>query len=1330
MSNGDRKRSPEYEIAEDLIKNDEAVFGKPDELEVKLSDPGYIASLPYRSRRYLAVHGKDEWLLWEKKRLAEEKALKGKPSTRTPATWLPHATSPFTQETETGYEQGFITPDSRVWLGGEEVGRISPETGEFVKREPSLGEKALGIGAKWLEYGLEGASKSFATLGMPVAEMVGEVEPTNLTKFTLEQLSETAPAPSEEHPYQTMGALPTLEEVKTESRRPYEEYEELPVWEQILLETPGLLATGGITATGIRAGLAGAAAKGGIKGAVAKIAGATLKPAELVEKGTAKAIEVPIKGLKKVTQKAIQKIQPSLESGFDPAKKVQYLPTTEFMVGQIKNPSIAGRAPGWKQALRIIDPTLAERDPITVAKAVQGRLRDLNEGYSTLAMTRLDSIIAKSGKPAMDEARIVAEVTGIRPLANAPQVAEGKASMAAHDIAEWLERYDVPAKYRPYFEELRSVSKETSAMLEDELGKYGIKFRKMAGESDWVYIRRVAESVGEVDRIGLPNWREMQKARVYETVGSGAIAPKPVVYAAPEKELEYQIQSTYEWIASLRVKEILTELTTTAKARVAPEVISDLIDKNARRIVADKIYGTSAFPSLLTRVGRGEKLSPQTLAMVRRQFPDVAEQIGRIMGMKSGRPKAATELRKLFRDTWQEVKNQFWDAKKTYQFRLQSAGKKMDEGTGWFLPGRIFTTQELAGQRTLGRDIAYKVDQQFGYRPRGIGEKVIGAFGKVGTILRQTKAALDLSVQGIQTLPALGIDAMNLITLKPSAFWLKGAARGWQSAFKPASAMGFLDRAEVRAIWGEFAPYGALFNRSEYAEATHILGKIPVVGKLYERLGAAFTIGRQATQTYLLMGERGRALKGLELGSEAFSKRLKELAEWSNLATGVMSTRGMGISATQRGIENVLMFAPRYNRSVFSLVMNLTRGGYTGAQARRAIGGLMAAAYAWGTFVPLAMGQKPRLNPLPASMGGDGAKWLTVRVGNSYIGVGGTVYGLARLFSNNFATLMENPDELFELSMDNATVRFLRGKLGPPGALAIDLITGHDFLGELTRDNLKSVGRTFGDWAIPIWVEGMIDAMEAGSTPWQSAGAGVAEFFGGRTLPHTDYDELKLLRELYSEQDYNRKYDQLRTLERDKLFREHSDLSELQDKVDARNKEISSDPAKWYSELREYFKSQRDSGLDVAANALISKQISKYQYDQERSYIRPYYSGANAALWAAREQEAPEVVRDIQRWIDQNEHPHDRALSTYQEYRSELMETAELPKDWDAIEQQLIVYLSKYDEATQSYIRYMQDAWIDDLPENAQKIERARLQMIEDGTWWDGYRDPGIQLAK
>lgn len=138
MSNGDRKRSPEYEIAEDLIKNDEAVFGKPDELEVKLSDPGYIASLPYRSRRYLAVHGKDEWLLWEKKRLAEEKALKGKPSTRTPATWLPHATSPFTQETETGYEQGFITPDSRVWLGGEEVGSIGE--GGFAQREPTLGE--------------------------------------------------------------------------------------------------------------------------------------------------------------------------------------------------------------------------------------------------------------------------------------------------------------------------------------------------------------------------------------------------------------------------------------------------------------------------------------------------------------------------------------------------------------------------------------------------------------------------------------------------------------------------------------------------------------------------------------------------------------------------------------------------------------------------------------------------------------------------------------------------------------------------------------------------------------------------------------------------------------------------------------------------------------------------------------------------------------------------------------------------------------------------------------------------------------------------------------
>jgi hypothetical protein len=1077
----------------------------------------------------------------------------------------------------------------------------------------------------------------------------------------------------------------------------YTQYRELPWWQQLIYETPGYIATGGITATGIRAGLAGKA------GLLPKVTRGVLKPAELAETGLAKTIEAPIKGARAIAGKI-----PILTKSLGQlTEREGLLPSAEQVVSTIKTPSKLARPPVIKQMARVIDPTLVERNPVIAAKAAQGSFRDMSEGYVALDLAKLDTAIAKGAKPALLKDGIVSPKTGIKALETAPKLPDGSFSMNVHDIAEWFERYDVPAKYRPYFEELRNAARTASLRLERELANYDISLRKIAGESDWVYIRRVVDKIGDIERIGLPNWREMQQARVYEVAGAGTKAPKAVTYLDPEKELKYQLQSAYEWITNLRTKEILTPLTTTAKARVAPEIIDDLIAKNSRRIVADKIYGTSSFPSLLTRVKRGETLSPQTLAMIRREFPEMADDIAKVMSMPMGRERviAATGLRKAFLSIQTTARQEYWEAQKLYQMRLAQAGKKMDEGTSWFLPGRIFTTQELAGRKVLGRDIAYQVEKQFGYRPPGAFEKVISVAGKGGAILRNLKANLDLSVQGIQTLPALGIDVVNLLSLKPSAYWARGAVKGWQSAFKPVKAMEFLDRAEVRAIWEEFIPRGALLNRSEYAEAVDMLGRIPVAGKFYQRSGAAFTMGRQATQTYLLMGERDRALRGLVIGSEAFGKRLTELAQWSNIATGVMSTRAMGVSASQRAAENVLMFAPRYTRATLSLILDFAKGGYTGAQARRAIGGLLAAAYAWGTFSALSAGQKPRLNPLPESMGGDGAKWLTVKVGAAYIGIGSTTYQMIRLFGQNWEALMNHPEDLFKLSMDNPNIRYARGKLGAVPALIADFATGHDYLGELTRSNLGDIAKTFGDWGIPIWVEGMLNAQEAGSAPWQVALTGGAELFGGRTLPETDWDKVRTLRELYAEQDFNKAYKSLTQGDIDKLLEAHPDLAELMEKVKARNLEIASNPEKWFIEERQRILDERNNALEKNALAFSRGRMTMEQYLSERDWIRPFYAGSSAVLWSAKEHLSPDVVKDIERYYEKNAQPQDKALDAYQEYRAQLIENADAPRDWDAITASLDKFIKQYDKDTQEYIALHQNDWINDLPPTAKAVE-------------------------
>ena len=60
--------------------------------------------------------------------------------------------------------------------------------------------------------------------------------------------------------------------------------------------------------------------------------------------------------------------------------------------------------------------------------------------------------------------------------------------------------------------------------------------------------------------------------------------------------------------------------------------------------------------------------------------------------------------------------------------------------------------------------------------------------------------------------------------------------------------------------------------------------------------------------------------------------------------TGLIDTAGMGVPQLTRQLESSFMwFAPRYTRACTSVLASLFRGGYTGQQARRALGGMIGA---------------------------------------------------------------------------------------------------------------------------------------------------------------------------------------------------------------------------------------------------------------------------------------------------------------------------------------------------------------------------------------------------
>lgn len=149
------------------------------------------------------------------------------------------------------------------------------------------------------------------------------------------------------------------------------------------------------------------------------------------------------------------------------------------------------------------------------------------------------------------------------------------------------------------------------------------------------------------------------------------------------------------------------------------------------------------------------------------------------------------------------------------------------------------------------------------------------------------------------------------------------------------------------------------------------------------------------------------------------------------------------------------------------------------------------------------------------------------------------------------------------------------------------------------------------------------------------------------------------------------------------------------------------------------------------ADNLISGRISKYQYDQQRSSYRAYYSGASTAEWREGMTEGAVARSDIDKYMPEAYQRSEefQAVSAYMEIRQKYIDEAGGVFDsevWDKIEEQTLSDLRlDYSETAIQYAIAHKDDWIDKLPEPARSIERQRMIAIENETWWDNYRESG-----
>ena len=372
----------------------------------------------------------------------------------------------------------------------------------------------------------------------------------------------------------------------------------------------------------------------------------------------------------------------------------------------------------------------------------------------------------------------------------------------------------------------------------------------------------------------------------------------------------------------------------------------------------------------------------------------------------------------------------------------------------------------------------------------------------------------------------IGIQGVLLAHTQPVIF-ARAVKNMFQSTFSANVVRRYFANPETRAAAEEGVRYGLhLDETAEMVEAARrgaplerFVRGIPVAGRILsptmEGFQRAFTFAGNYAR--IEMWQAMRPMIAAKYGDNVAEARkgLEELADFINKGTGVMSTRQLGITPAQQAFEAVLLFSPRYTRASIGLFSDTLQGGMSGQLARNALAKMTAAGTLWYTALSYAMGEEPKLDPRPSENGGDGAKFMTIPIGGTNVGIGGNILSLIRLQAHVLATLDDDPSAFANVldTKDQPFSRYLRGKMSPVGSAGFDIATGKTYMGESTLDSPTNfLANVVRPRMIPFWAESALFESPTGG-PGMSG-----EFFGARTFPVSLWDKRNEARQSATEE--------------------------------------------------------------------------------------------------------------------------------------------------------------------------------------------------------------------
>jgi hypothetical protein len=704
-----------------------------------------------------------------------------------------------------------------------------------------------------------------------------------------------------------------------------------------------------------------------------------------------------------------------------------------------------------------------------------------------------------------------------------------------------------------------------------------------------IFYHRIVKGKTVLDPKMKPHFEEsefgslFEKSRTYQTmeqaITENAKKGMKLQYGTSIREsLESTINHYMKRIADKRFTDDIKGLGKTALERftAAEPVIAEKITANAAKLTASK-YALNAVTKLKSY--RGTSIPGATLEKIRNELPDIANQIDNMFDLpKNDVLKIITNLSsELYRTTrlspkdarilisQYEGKNMIQKMvamledktidnnlskdmiekiyKNAYEIKKQTIDDAIDDiqkVTKGLLESTTAELKPLKATRSeflkhfKGKDIladpingerlamfrrnppAFR-DKFFDDDVVKFVEKIEGdksqdwlrAAANISGMSRMFTATLDFSAPFIQ--------GLNVLGRNPVA-WAKAVLKQYEFAINPTNFYKYMDDPVTKAIIADRVTAGASISSFEFFEAMKPLqkGKLaPIIQQTFGRAEAAFTGFGEVARN-----EMWKALRRPDMQPE----QLRELARITDRMTGVMSSEGIGIGRTQQDFENAFVFfAPRYTRASLSFVSDVFKGGMTGAEVRKSLGGLMAGGMAMYIGTCKALEQQPNLDPTSG-------RFLTVKVGEQYVGLGGIMYSLMR-FGYSVAATAADPEKRLDLvslsRFDNPFIKFMYGRTSPLTGTVNNIIESKNYLGE-PLESPADWGRFMVEKITPIALQTTIEsATQKGEI---DPLVFLAEEAGGRTFPQSAWEYREQARDKHAMEKYGKSYGDLPVL--------------------------------------------------------------------------------------------------------------------------------------------------------------------------------------------------------